>query len=89
MSVQCPQSPLGQASNAFDASKTIVPVVAAVSFVHLLNDLIQAILPSIYPLLKTEYSLSFTQIGLITLCFQLMASVLQPAVGLYLSLIHI
>ena len=74
---------LGQASNAFDASKTIVPVVAAVSFVHLLNDLIQAILPSIYPLLKTEYSLSFTQIGLITLCFQLMASVLQPAVGLY------
>jgi FSR family fosmidomycin resistance protein-like MFS transporter len=83
MSVQCPQSQLGQASNAFDANKTIVPVVAAVSFVHLLNDLIQAILPSIYPLLKTEYSLSFTQIGLITLCFQLMASVLQPAVGLY------
>lgn len=72
-----------QQSTSFDATKTILPVVAAVSFVHLLNDLIQAILPSIYPLLKTEYSLSFAQIGLITLSFQLMASVLQPAVGLY------
>ncbi|WP_337881545.1 MFS transporter [Rheinheimera sp.] len=76
-------NPPSQPASGFDATKTILPVVAAVSFVHLLNDLIQAILPSIYPLLKTEYSLSFAQIGLITLCFQLMASMLQPAVGLY------
>lgn len=61
----------------------VLPVVGAVSFVHLLNDIIQAILPAIYPMLKLDYALSFTQIGLITLIFQLTASLLQPAVGLY------
>ncbi|WP_407935288.1 MFS transporter [Alkalimonas mucilaginosa] len=61
----------------------VVPVVGAVSVVHLLNDLIQAVLPAIYPMLKQDYALSFTQIGLITLIFQLTASVLQPAVGFY------
>ena len=58
-------------------------MVGAVGFVHLLNDIIQAILPAIYPMLKLDYALSFTQIGLITLIFQLTASLLQPAVGLY------
>lgn len=67
----------------FDSTKTIVPVIGAVSFVHLINDLIQSVLPAIYPMLKTDYSLSFTQIGLITLAFQLTASLLQPAIGLY------
>lgn len=67
----------------FDTTKTFVPIIGAVSFVHLLNDLIQAILPSIYPLLKTNYALSFTQIGLITLAFQMTASLFQPAIGLY------
>jgi MFS transporter, FSR family, fosmidomycin resistance protein len=67
----------------FDPTKTILPVVGAVSFVHLLNDLIQAILPSIYPMLKTNYELSFTQIGMITLAFQMTASLLQPGIGLY------
>lgn len=61
----------------------VLPVVGAVSFVHLLNDIIQAVLPAIYPMLKQQYALSFTQIGLITLIFQLTASLLQPAVGLY------
>jgi FSR family fosmidomycin resistance protein-like MFS transporter len=61
----------------------VLPVVGAVSFVHLLNDIIQAILPAIYPMLKLDYALNFTQIGLITLIFQLTASLLQPAVGLY------
>ncbi|WP_347950260.1 MFS transporter [Pokkaliibacter sp. MBI-7] len=65
------------------ASPLVLPVVAAASFVHLLNDLIQATLPAIYPMLKTTYSLSFAQIGLITLVFQLTASVLQPGVGFY------
>lgn len=68
---------------SFNHTKTFVPVIGAVSFVHLLNDLIQAILPSIYPLLKTNYALSFTQIGLITLAFQMTASLFQPAIGLY------
>ncbi|RYZ98861.1 MAG: MFS transporter, partial [Moraxellaceae bacterium] len=67
----------------FDSTKLILPVVGAVSFVHLLNDLIQAVLPSIYPMLKADYSLTFTQVGLITLVFQLTASVLQPGIGFY------
>jgi FSR family fosmidomycin resistance protein-like MFS transporter len=58
-------------------------VLAAVSFSHLLNDTIQSLLPAIYPILKASYQLSFTQIGLITLTFNLTASMLQPLVGLY------
>lgn len=67
----------------FDPTKTVLPVIGAVSFVHLINDLIQSVLPSIYPMLKTDYALSFTQVGMITLAFQLTASLLQPAIGLY------
>lgn len=67
----------------FDPTKTLLPVIGAVSFVHLINDLIQSVLPAIYPILKADYALSFTQIGLITLAFQITASLLQPAIGLY------
>jgi FSR family fosmidomycin resistance protein-like MFS transporter len=52
-----------------------------VALAHLINDLIQSVLPSIYPMLKTNYGLTFTQVGLITLTFQLTASLLQPWVG--------
>jgi len=62
---------------------TALRVLAAVSFCHFLNDLIQAMLPAIYPLLKASYALDFAQIGLITLVFQLTASLLQPVVGTY------
>jgi FSR family fosmidomycin resistance protein-like MFS transporter len=58
-------------------------VLFAISFSHLLNDIIQALLPSIYPLLKTSFNLDFVQIGLITLTFQMTASVLQPFVGYF------
>ena len=58
-------------------------VLFALSFSHLLNDAIQALIPAIYPLLKTSYALTFTQIGLITLTFQMVGSVLQPIVGAY------
>jgi MFS transporter, FSR family, fosmidomycin resistance protein len=78
---QIPQIPIQQP--VFDSTKLVLPVVAAVSFVHLLNDLIQAVLPAIYPMLKADYNLSFTQVGLITLVFQLTASVLQPGIGFY------
>lgn len=61
--------------------RTTVPVILALSFCHLLNDVIQALLPAIYPVLKEQHALSFTQIGLITLTFQGTASLLQPAVG--------
>jgi FSR family fosmidomycin resistance protein-like MFS transporter len=58
-------------------------ILFALSFCHLLNDSIQALIPAIYPLLKQSFSLSFTQIGLITLTFQMVGSVFQPVVGSY------
>ncbi|HUZ63469.1 MAG TPA: MFS transporter [Acetobacteraceae bacterium] len=62
---------------------TVFIVLAAISFSHLLNDMIQSLIPAIYPILKTSFHLSFAQVGLITLTFQLTASLLQPLVGLY------
>lgn len=62
---------------------TTFSIIFAVSFCHLLNDMMQALLPAIYPNLKVEFGLSFTQIGLVTLVFQCTASLLQPLVGLY------
>ncbi|MGA2053073.1 MAG: MFS transporter [Opitutales bacterium] len=64
-------------------SRTALAVLFAISCGHLFNDTIQAVLPAIYPLLKDSLSLSFAQIGLITLAFQLTASLLQPLVGIY------
>ena len=58
-------------------------VLGALSLSHLLNDLVQSLLPAIYPLLKTQFRLDFGQIGLITFVFQVTASVLQPVVGIY------
>jgi FSR family fosmidomycin resistance protein-like MFS transporter len=58
-------------------------IVVALSFAHLLNDMMQSLLPAIYPLIKDSYGLNFAQIGLITLTFQLTASLLQPVVGIY------
>src|SRR6185437_3213306 len=60
-----------------------LPILAAISFCHLLNDMMQALLPAMYPMLKTAFDLDFGQVGLITLTFQLTASLLQPAIGLY------
>jgi FSR family fosmidomycin resistance protein-like MFS transporter len=65
------------------AEKTVMTVLLAISFSHLLNDTIQSLIPSIYPLVKESFHLDFTQIGLITLTFQLTASLLQPLVGFY------
>jgi MFS transporter, FSR family, fosmidomycin resistance protein len=56
-------------------------LIGAVSFVHLLNDMMQSVIVTIYPLLKSEFALSFVQIGMVTLTFQLTASLLQPVVG--------
>ena len=63
-------------------STTRYGVLGAVSFVHLLNDMMQSVILAIYPLLKGEFNLSFFQIGAITLTFQLTASLLQPVVGM-------
>ncbi len=66
-----------------ELSGPVLAVLLAISFSHLLNDTIQAVIPAIYPLLKENFHLTFGQVGLITLTFQLTASVLQPLVGLY------
>lgn len=62
---------------------TAIKVLAAISVSHLLNDTIQSLIPSIYPILKASFQLSFSQIGLIALTLQLTASLLQPVVGMY------
>lgn len=63
------------------AQQTVFPILLALSFSHLLNDTMQSLIPSIYPMVKDSFNLSFSQIGLITLTFQLSASILQPVVG--------
>lgn len=61
----------------------VLPILAAISFSHLLNDAIQSLIPAIYPIVKDSFHLTFTQVGLITLTFQMTASLLQPVVGFY------
>jgi MFS transporter, FSR family, fosmidomycin resistance protein len=68
---------------AVEAPTSAMTILFALSFSHLLNDAIQALIPAIYPLLKESFKLNFTQIGLITLTFQIVGSVFQPVVGLY------
>jgi len=63
------------------SSPLAMRIIGGVALAHLINDLIQAVLPAIYPMLKASYGLTFTQVGLITLTFQLTASLLQPWVG--------
>jgi MFS transporter, FSR family, fosmidomycin resistance protein len=70
-------------ATAATTATTVVPVLVAISFSHLLNDTIQSLLPAIYPILKASYDLSFAQIGLITLTLNATASILQPLIGLY------
>lgn len=63
--------------------KTTYSILFIISFSHLINDLLQAVIPSIYPLLKDNFNLSFSQIGIITFTYQIIASILQPFVGMY------
>jgi FSR family fosmidomycin resistance protein-like MFS transporter len=65
------------------STRTSFRILLALSVCHLLNDLLQALLPALYPILKQQFDLSFTQIGLLTLTNQVTASVLQPAVGTF------
>ena len=65
------------------ANSTTFAIILSLSFCHLLNDMMQSLVPAIYPILKDNYALSFGQVGLITLAFQFTASMLQPVVGMY------
>ena len=63
--------------------KAIVTILVAISFCHLLNDLVQSLIPALYPILKDTFRLDFGQLGLISLTYQLTASLLQPVIGFY------
>ena len=65
------------------SSKTVFPVLWAVSLCHLLNDMTQALLPAVYPILRGALDLSFAQVGFLTFVYQVTASLLQPFIGLY------
>jgi MFS transporter, FSR family, fosmidomycin resistance protein len=71
------------ATPSASVNETVMRVLVALSVSHLLNDTIQSVLPAIYPVLKTSFGLTFTQVGLITFVFQLTASLLQPVVGTF------
>jgi FSR family fosmidomycin resistance protein-like MFS transporter len=77
------QAPVDAALDGRRADTTVYGVIFAISFCHLLNDMMQSLLPAIYPGLKTDFQLDFGQIGLITLTYQMTASILQPLIGLY------
>jgi MFS transporter, FSR family, fosmidomycin resistance protein len=68
-----------------DVGSTTFIIIFAVSFCHLLNDVMQSLLSAIYPMLKADYGLDFWQIGLLTFTFQVTASLLQPAIGLFID----
>src|SRR5208283_2156301 len=65
------------------AQSPVFPILVALGGCHLINDMMQSLLAALYPMIKTEFRLDFAQIGLISLTFQLTASLLQPLVGLY------
>ena len=60
----------------------VLPILLVISTCHLLNDMVQSLITAVYPILKDSLSLSFAQLGLVTLTFQVTASLLQPFVGL-------
>jgi MFS transporter, FSR family, fosmidomycin resistance protein len=79
--VQVPDITSGSVSNAAAVAGPAYVVLGGISFSHFLNDTMQSLIPSVYPILKVSYALDFAQIGLITLAFQFTASLLQPVVG--------
>src|SRR3954462_12953165 len=69
------------ASIALAPARPLMPVLAALSLAHFLNDVLQSMIPAIYPVIKDTYHLDFARIGLITLAFQMTSSILQPLLG--------
>ncbi len=69
--------------NAVKNTGTIYSILLIISFGHFLNDMIQSVIPSVYPILRDEYNLSFLQIGIITFVVQMTSSIMQPVVGAY------
>ena len=69
--------------------RTVYPILLMVCATHLLNDMMQSVIPAVYPLLKEKFGFTFAQIGLITLVFQLTSSLLQPVAGRLADLFRI
>src|ERR1700676_1549269 len=76
-------APFSTAPAAAQAMRTHFNVLGAISFSHFVNDMMQSLIVAIYPLLKGEFQLNFAQIGVITLTYQICASILQPVIGVY------
>lgn len=76
-------APASTQAQASTATPLVMRIIGFCALAHLINDLIQSVLPAIYPMLKANYNLSFAQIGMITLTFQITASMLQPWVGFF------
>jgi len=70
-------------SSTVGLQSTVYPILFMICFSHLLNDLMQSVIPSLYPIIKEKYNFSFAQIGIITFTYQITASILQPMVGFY------
>jgi FSR family fosmidomycin resistance protein-like MFS transporter len=75
--------PVTSMASAAQVDGTAIAILMSLSFCHLLNDMLQSLLPALYPVLKNSLSLDYGEIGLITLTYQLTASLLQPVVGLW------
>src|SRR3954468_22901491 len=82
VSVTNAASPANVSRSAAPDQTTTLAILVSLSVCHLLNDMNQSLVPALYPILKDSYRLDFGQIGLITLAFQLTASLLQPVVGM-------
>ena len=65
------------------SKETVFPILLSLGFCHLLNDLMQSLLPALYPMLKAQLHLDFSQVGMLTLAFMLTASLLQPQIGMF------
>ncbi|HUA17472.1 MAG TPA: MFS transporter [Bryobacteraceae bacterium] len=81
--MQTTANPAAAPAAPHTGEKLVFSILLAAAFCHFLNDMVQSLLPAIYPLLKTSYHLDFGQIGLITLTYQITASLLQPMVGYF------
>ena len=75
--------PSASGPGASGPERTVYPILFAIAFSHLLNDLVQSLVPAIYPMLRSQYRLDFTQIGIITLAFYATSAFLQPVVGIF------
>ena len=78
-----PVEAAARVADAVRPERTVFPILLAISLSHLLNDLVQSLVPALYPMLRDQYHLNFSQIGNITLAFYLTSSLLQPVVGNY------